>query len=201
MPPLEGALRAVLPGSAPALSPVSDATVASLSPKLVSVPGNEIPAGMSWPSGHAGSRGPALRGGAGAKPVQGHRLHPPGSRRVHRALFRDCPRPQGPRLHRRHAGLARPGRLRPPAPPALARSHPQLSPLRHRPRDLRPRIVLPDCPPPSMRLVIPPAARSCSGPCAAITGSAPRCCPRRFSGSGRRRCRPGWSDSSRPSSS
>jgi lysophospholipase len=47
MPPLEGALRAVLPGSAPALSPVSDATVASLSPKLVSVPGNEIPAGMS----------------------------------------------------------------------------------------------------------------------------------------------------------
>src|SRR5262245_61260741 len=47
MPSAEALLRAVLPGSGPALSPVSDATVATLAPKLVSVPGNEIPAGMS----------------------------------------------------------------------------------------------------------------------------------------------------------
>src|SRR5262249_47909186 len=47
MPSAEVLLRAVVPGSRAALSPVSDATVASLSPKLVAVPGNEIPAGMS----------------------------------------------------------------------------------------------------------------------------------------------------------
>src|SRR5262249_32409704 len=46
MPSAEVLLRAVVPGSRAALSPVSDATVASLSPKLVAVPGNEIPAGM-----------------------------------------------------------------------------------------------------------------------------------------------------------
>jgi len=47
MPSAGGALHAVLPGSGAALSPVSDATVASLSPRLVAVPGNESPAGMS----------------------------------------------------------------------------------------------------------------------------------------------------------
>jgi lysophospholipase len=46
MPSAGGVLRTVLPGSRAALSPVSDATVASLTPKLVAVPGNEIPPGM-----------------------------------------------------------------------------------------------------------------------------------------------------------
>ncbi len=103
---------------------------------LFETPENPIPAGatagmMRARDGcgiryaHLPGRGP---------PAEGHGGGRAGAQRIDREIFRDRPRPVGPRLRHRRVRPSRPGRLRPHAARPAARLRPRFSPVCRRSR-------------------------------------------------------------------
>ena len=96
---------------------------------LVSIPANPVPEGAV--TGTLKTRDgvePALRALAAAAGPQGHRLHVPGPRRIHREIFRDRARAARARLRGRDARLARPGHVAAHAQRSAARAMSATSP-------------------------------------------------------------------------
>ena len=121
--------------------------------KLVSIPANPVPddvvTGMlKTPDGVIA----ALCALAAAARPQGHGLHVPGPRRIHREIFRDGARPARARLCGRDARLARAGAVRARAVAIRARAMSATSPsTTATSRPSCSEVVLPDCPPPLFR--------------------------------------------------